>query len=189
MSIVECVDAAELAASTAVGRRCFLPPAANASMLPVLSFRLSQHASPLHLPLEALLLPPLSAQEARRLGLPRSLHPAAIGGGARELCVRSQPPASSQFTSRSQQSAAPDWQQPVTFGTSVLQSFVSYFEMLPEQHRVGLAPKYPPPSRPERAARRAASCAARALCAGEQRYAAVTNTCEQPICDAFSLTD
>ena len=73
----------------------------------------------------------------------------------------------------------------IVLGTQVLQQFISHVELLPGGPRAGLAPRYPPIEPQERAARRAASCAARKRCMGQQRYAAARNECEQPVCSAF----
>ena len=139
-----------------VGRRCWLPGGISPSTLPVLSFRLSQHAPQLQLPLEELLLPP-------------------VEDGSRELCIRVRASSSNH---------AP-FQLPIIIGTKWLNHFVAHFEMLPGQRRVGFAPKQMPLTRATDAARRAASCAKPAQCTGQQRYVAATNRCEPPQCTAF----
>ena len=173
-------------------RRCFLPPGTDPSSLPVLTFRVSQHAPQLQLPLERLLLP------------------AAAAGGERELCVRERPDgedaasaaggddgasgsSSGSASSSSTTSAFDDGlrvidltrEPPILLGTAVLASFVTHVEARPGQRRVGLEPRAPPLSKDERLARRKSTCAPRATCVGQQDYVAATNACLNPECSTF----
>ena len=160
VGVVNCTDSAPTdrydAPLQGVGRRCWLPAGISPSTLPLLSFRLSQHAPQLQLPLEELLLSPLE-------------------DGSRELCVRVRASSSNHVP----------FQLPIIIGTKWLNHFVAHFEMLPGQRRVGFAPKQMPLTRAADAARRAASCARPAQCTGQQRYVAATNRCEPPQCTAF----
>ena len=138
---------------------CRIPQSVPPSSLPVLSFRLAQHAPQLHLSLDELLLPPSP-------------------DGSRELCIR-------QLPVQPNANGAEMWQQPIILGTQALHTFVAHFDMQPSQRRVGLAPKTLPLPPEVRAARRQLSCATRATCVGQQLYEAARNQCVQPDCSAF----
>ncbi len=142
--------------------KCRVPASVPAASLPVLSFRLTQNAPQLQLPLEELLLP------------------ADPVDGARELCVLPLPAPGGETPPWSS-----PWPQPIILGTHALQPFVAAFEMSATRRRVGLAAKAVPAPAAERAARRAASCAVRAECRGQQRFEASRNRCVQPECQAF----
>ena len=143
-------------------RRCYLRSGAQPSTLPVLSFRLTQHAPQLQLPLETLLL----------------------SDGSGELCVRERsyvvtspgaPPLDGGFSTTPY----------ILFGTKALQGFRIHVDMGGSQHRVGLEPRNPPLTFEDQVARRAASCASRPTCVGQQRYVAANNECAQPSCSFF----
>lgn len=135
--------------------RCRLPLDFHSSMLPVLSFRVSQHGGWMQVPLELLLLPE--------------------GNGAQEFCVERSPAA----TSRDE-----PFETPIVVGTQMLRAFLAVVEATASGHRVGLAQTVPTVSQSDQQSREAATCAIQRECVGQQRYASASNECVQPTCSA-----
>ena len=198
----------------AVSQRCTVP-AALATSLPVLTFRLAQHAVMLQLPLEALLLSDAEVplpNGARELCIRRAEDEqaaAADGGEASNGNVNGDASGHSVSDAASWSPTPPppprgeDWtvddvyngasyaaerrpmHPPIVLGTQFLQHFIVHAELRRNGPRVGLAPRYDPVPPLDRAAWRAASCAPQATCVGQQSYVATLNECVQPDCSAF----